>query len=137
MQKNQHPLYSSCKQSKYCQWKVDSAQPHWVNWESTSAYDTDVDAAAEDLTGRLQMRVTELCRPLEAAQLQEALIAEVVTQVVEPVVAMMPTPVDMDMSGAGPGTTMGPGMPAQSEEMLLVLKADERIKQRKEEWKQK
>ncbi len=46
-------------------------------------------------------------------------------QVVEPVVVMTPMLVDMDTSGAGPGTTMGPGMLAQSEEMPLVLDADE------------
>ncbi len=66
---------------------------------------------------------------LEAAQLLEAVIAKVITQVVEPVVVTTPTPVDMDMSGAGPETTMGSGMLAQSEEMPLVLDADERIKQ--------
>ncbi len=59
-------------------------------------------------------------------------------QVVPPVVAMTPTLVDMDTSGAGPESTMGPGMAVQSEEMPLVLDTDGRIKQWKdEEWRQR
>ncbi len=50
---------------------------------------------------------------------------------------MMPMPIDMDTTGAGPESTMGPGMAAQSKDMPLVLDADKRVKQRDEEWKQK
>ncbi len=58
-------------------------------------------------------------------------------QVVEPVVATMPMPADMDMTGAGPEPSMGPGTPVPYEEMPLVLDTDEWIKQwEDEEWKQ-
>ncbi len=87
MQKNQDPLYSSRKQSIYRHWKVESGQPHWVDWESTSEFDTNCDAAAVDMTGKLQACVKEL-HSLEAVQLPAELIAEVLTQVVPPVVAM-------------------------------------------------
>ncbi len=103
---------------------MDQAQPHWFDWESTSEYDTNCDTIAVDLTKKLQMLVAEL-QCLEAAQLPGELIVEVVTQVVPPVVATMLMLVDMDMTVAGPEPTMGPGMPAQSEEMPLVLDADE------------
>ncbi len=73
---------------------------------------------------------------LEAAQLPAAVIAEVVTQVVAPVVAMTPMPEDMDMSGAGPGTRMGPGTAVQSEDMPVVLNAGERVREWKEERRQ-
>ncbi len=103
---------------------MDLAQPHWVDWESTSEFNTDCDTVAVDLTEKLQTHITEL-QSLEAAQLLGVLVAEVVTQVVPPVVVMTPTLVDMDTTGAGPESTMGPGMPVQSKEMLLVLDADE------------
>ncbi len=54
-------------------------------------------------------------------------------QVVPPVVAMTPTPIDMDMTGAEPESAMGPGMPVHSAEMLLVLDTIERVKQRQDE----
>ncbi len=82
------------------------------------------------------MHVAEL-QSLEAAQLPGAVLADVMMQVVEPVVAMMMTPEEMDITGVGPEPIMGPGMPVPSEEMLLVLNADERIKQRDEEQKQR
>ncbi len=62
---------------------------------------------------------------LEKVQLLEAVIVEVTTQVVQPVVGTLAAAEAMDMSAVGPGTSMGPGMPVQSEEMLLVLKANE------------
>ncbi len=137
MQQGQNPLYSSCKQSIWCRWKVEPGDPHWVNWESTSEYDTECDEHAVTMTEKLQVRVMEL-QFLEAAQLPGELIAKVVMQVVQPVVAMMPIQIDMDtdMTGAGPESTMGPGMPAPSAEMPLVLEAEEQIRQQEdEEWK--
>ncbi len=105
---------------------MELGQPHWVDWESTSEYDTECDKHAMKMTEKLQARVAEL-QSLEAAQLLEAFIAEVVMQVVQPVVATTPilTDMDTDMTGPGPESTMGPGMPVQSEEMPLVLDAEE------------
>ncbi len=129
MQKNYDRLYLKHKQSMHRRWKSDLDLMHWVHWESTDEYDTDVDATTEELHGTLQARVEQM-QSLEAAQLPEAVIAEVVMHVVAPMVATMLTPEDMDMTGAGPGTTsMGPGTPVPSEDMSLVLDADEQIKQ--------
>ncbi len=97
---------------------------HWVNWESTDEYDTDVDTAAQELHKRLQARLQQI-QSLEAGQLPEAVVAEIVMQVVESVTVMMPVPEDMDTSGAGPGASMGPGMPVQSKDMPVVLNVDE------------
>ncbi len=134
MQKNQNLLYSSHKQNIWKRWKVELGDPHWVNWESTSELDTDCDAQAVSMTQKLQEHVMEL-QTLEAAQLPGEAVAEVVMQVVKPVVTMTPVPtdMDMDMTGAMPESMMGPGVPVLSPDMLLVLNTEDQLKQREDE----
>ncbi len=57
MQKGRDALYSRRKQSQYTRWAKDLDQPQWVNWESTSEYDMDVDATVERLHEELRERV--------------------------------------------------------------------------------
>ncbi len=103
---------------------TDLNRTHWVDWESTDEYDTSVNTAVEKLWVRLQAQVKQL-QSLEAEQLPEAVITEVVSQVVPPVVVALALAEAMYTSRAEPGTTMGPETPAPSEDMPLVLDADE------------
>ncbi len=106
--------------------RFQQGPPHakWLDWESTSEYDTDIDAEVEKLTNKLQTRVDEL-RALQEQQLMGEETAQIVTRVVQPMVSTMPDPpvVDMDMTVAEvePGTTMGPGQPAKRMEMLAIF----------------
>ncbi len=118
-------LYSKRKESQFNRWEADKDQVHWVDWESTDEYDMDIDAAAEQMCEKLQECIMRL-QSLEAEQLSGAIIAEIVTDVVLPVVVAPAK--EMDVSAAGPGATMGPGTPVQLEEMLMVLDAEEREK---------
>ncbi len=104
----------------------DQSRSPWGEWESTDEYDTEVDDMVENLCKRLQSQVMQL-QNLEIAQLPGSAIAEVVSQVVPPA-AGAPTPAGvevMDMTGAGPGSTMGPSMRVQLEEMPWVLNPEQ------------
>ncbi len=60
MQRGQDFLYSSRKQSIWKCFLQEPGNPHWVDWESTSEFDTDCDYQADLITRNLQTRVTAL-----------------------------------------------------------------------------
>ncbi len=109
---------------------MEEGNPHWVDWESTSEFDTGCDEQVVSMTQKLQEHVMEL-QALQAAQLLGEVVAEVVMQVVLPVVTTTPIPVEMDMdtAGARPDSSMGPGLLAPSPVMPLVFDTDDRQKQ--------
>ncbi len=80
MQKGQNSLCSSRKQSIWKRWKVEESSPHWVDWESTSEYDTSCDDQVVSMMQKLQEHVTEL-QALQATQLLGEAVAKVVTKV--------------------------------------------------------
>ncbi len=54
MQEGQDALYSRRKQSKVQRFQAGPSDAQWVDWESTSEFNTDIDAEVEKLTSRLQ-----------------------------------------------------------------------------------
>ncbi len=126
MQRGQNTLYSSQKQSIWKCWKVEPGNPHWVDWESTSKYDTNCDKQVAHMPEKLQEHVTEL-QALRDEQLSGEEIAQVVSKVVAPVVTMTPIPegMDTDAVGARPEPTMGPGQLSPSPDMPLVFDDDD------------
>ncbi len=124
MQEGQDALYSLRMQSKVKRFKQELPDTKWLDWESTSEYDTDIDAEVENLTNKLQTRVDEL-RALQEQQLMEEETVQLVTWMVQPVVSTMPDPPVVDMhttvAEAEPETTMGPGQPAKTTEMPTIF----------------
>ncbi len=73
-------------------------------------------------TGELQAQVDGL-HALQEQQPPEEETARIVQQVVEPVLAVMPIPMDI---GAVPVTTMGPGQPATDDVMPAIFTEPDR-----------
>ncbi len=93
---------------------------------------TDIDAKAEALANELQTGVKAL-HALQEQQLPGEVSAQLVMQVVAPVISTTPVPdaaaMDTTAAGAAPETTMGSGQLAKGTEMPTIFAETEEEQQ--------